>query len=210
MKYSHILWDFNGTILDDVGIGIESINVLLRSRNLPPLRDREEYQRHFRFPIEEYYRSVGFDFSKDPYDLLAHEWIAQYRAREHTAPLFPGAKQILGYIKERNVPQILFSATQREMLLQQIAALGIGDCFDAVLGADDIYAAGKIPIGKAWVESALPHRALLIGDTEHDAEAARQMGIDCILIAQGHQSEETLRRTGCPVLQNLSFLPAVL
>lgn len=210
MKYSHILWDFNGTVLDDVGIGIETINLLLRSRGLPPLTGREEYHRHFRFPIEEYYRSVGFDFEKDPYAVLAHEWIAEYRARERTAPLCPGAAEALAYVKSRKIPQILFSATQREMLVQQVEALGIGGYFDWILGTENIYAEGKISIGKGWVEAVRPARALLIGDTEHDAEAAREMGIECVLIAQGHQSEETLNATGCPVLPDLFALPDFL
>ena len=203
MNYSHILWDFNGTLLDDVGIGIECINLLLTSRGLPSLRNREEYQRHFRFPIEEYYRSVGFDFSKDPYDILAHEWVAFYREREDSAPLFEGAEEILTYVQSRQIPQILFSATQREMLLQQIEALGIARYFNEILGSDNIYAAGKVAVGKAWMAAVMPERALLIGDSLHDAEAAREMGLECILIARGHQSRETLRAAGVPVLEDL-------
>ena len=54
MKYSHVLWDFNGTLLDDVGIGMDSINALLRPRKIPTLDSREAYRKVFRFPIEEY------------------------------------------------------------------------------------------------------------------------------------------------------------
>lgn len=210
MAYSHVLWDFNGTLLDDVGIGMEAINALLAPRGLPTLKTRAEYHRHFQFPIEEYYRSVGFDFTKDPYDLLAREWIVQYRAREATAPLFPGATEALTYIKQQKIPQILFSATQKEMLLQQISALGIDGWFDGVLGSDDIYARGKIHLGKAWVEAVRPPRALLVGDTVHDARAAECMGIECVLVATGHQSRETLQSCGVPVLTDLFALPDFL
>lgn len=210
MAYSHILWDFNGTLLDDVCIGMESINALLAPRGLPTLNSRADYHRHFRFPIEEYYRSVGFDFEKEPYDLLAHEWVSQYRAREHKAPLCPGAEAGLAYIKQCNIPQILFSATQREMLLQQVLALGIGKYFDDILGSDNIYAEGKINIGKDWVKKALPSRALLIGDTGHDAMAAAEMGIECVLISNGHQSAETLSSAGVPILSDLYALPGFL
>ena len=51
MAYSHVLWDFNGTLLDDVGIGMEAINALLAPRGLPTLKTRAEYHRHFQFPI---------------------------------------------------------------------------------------------------------------------------------------------------------------
>lgn len=203
MDYSHILWDFNGTLLDDVTIGIESINALLRRRGLKPLESKEEYQKHFRFPIEDYYRSVGFDFDKDPYDLLAHEWVAEYRARERTAPLCQGAKEALEYIQSRALPQILFSATQKTMLCEQIEDLNIASYFTEILGSDNIYAEGKTALGVAWVQRAQPRRALLVGDTEHDADAAKAMGIDCVLIANGHRAAARLRATGCPVFPTL-------
>lgn len=207
MKFSHILWDFNGTILDDVGIGIDAVNGLLRSRNLPPLRDREEYRRHFRFPVKEYYKSVGFDFDKDSYDVLAREWVDRYRALESAADLRDGAKEALAYIRKQKIPQILFSATRRQMLLQQVARLGLDGWFDEILGTDNIYAEGKISLGKAWVDAVRPACALLIGDTEHDGVAARRMGVECVLIAGGHQSAKALESTGFPVLNDLLDLP---
>lgn len=203
MDYSHILWDFNGTLLNDVEIGIEAINVLLAAEGLPLLTDREVYREKFRFPIEAYYQSLGLDFSKTPYSVYAHWWIDEYRAREKTAPLCEGAREALEYIKALQIPQILFSATEKEMLTQQVTALGIGAYFETILGADNIYAEGKIPIGKRWMETARPRKALLIGDTEHDALAATEMGIDCILIANGHRSPEQLRHTGRPIYPDL-------
>lgn len=210
MVYSHILWDFNGTLLDDVGICMESINALLKPRGLPLLSTREKYHRHFQFPVEQYYRSVGFDFEKDPYDRLAQEWINQYRSREKNAPLSPGGREALEYIKQSKISQILFSATQREMLLQQVSALGIGEYFDDILGCDNIYAQGKTERGVSWVIKARPHRALLIGDTVHDAASAGAMGIECVLVAGGHQSLQTLSSAGVPILPDLFALPDFL
>ena len=210
MQYSHILWDFNGTLLDDVGLGLECINLLLASRSLPPVPHRDAYRRHFRFPIRDYYASVGFDFSKDPYDVLAHEWIDLYRAREDTCPLYDGVVELLEYIRSVGTPQILFSATQREMLLGQTDGLGITHLFDEILGSTDIYAEGKVALGKAWMERTRPARALLIGDTVHDAQAAAEMGIECLLVAQGHHSPETLAATGNPVVSDLAAVRGFL
>ena len=203
MDYSHILWDFNGTVLDDVSVGIEAINALLRRRGMKPLESKEEYRHHFRFPIEDYYRSVGFDFSKDPYDVLAHEWVREYRMREHEAPLHGEVSETMDYIKSLGIPQILFSATQKTMLLEQVKALGLEGNFEEILGSDNIYAEGKVSLGTAWVQRVRPRRALLIGDTEHDAFAARTMGIKCVLIAQGHRSAADLSATGFPVFSSL-------
>ena len=62
MKVTHVLWDFNGTILDDVEPCIKSINELLVGHGLKPLESVAEYQSVFGFPIKDYYERIGFDF----------------------------------------------------------------------------------------------------------------------------------------------------
>ena len=78
MKYSHVLWDFNGTVLDDVSTGIKAINALLSRRKMKTLDTLEEYHAHFGFPIIEYYGRLGFDFEKEPYSRIAVEWVEEY------------------------------------------------------------------------------------------------------------------------------------
>ena len=58
MDYTHILWDFNGTILDDVSVGINAINVLLKRRKMPIIFSQEEYRAKFCFPVIDYYLSL--------------------------------------------------------------------------------------------------------------------------------------------------------
>ena len=75
MKYTHIIWDFNGTILSDMQICIDSVNEMLSRRELETIPDIEAYRRIFDFPVIDYYRRLGFDFSKEPYEELAKTWI---------------------------------------------------------------------------------------------------------------------------------------
>ncbi|MBO7302806.1 MAG: HAD hydrolase-like protein, partial [Clostridia bacterium] len=78
MKYTYCIWDFNGTILDDVELGIYSINELFKAHNMDKRLDRDIYRKEFDFPIKDYYRRVGFDFEKTPYEDLAVEWVNIY------------------------------------------------------------------------------------------------------------------------------------
>lgn len=211
MGYSHILWDFNGTLLDDVEIGIESVNRLLSARGLPCLKGRADYFRHFRFPVSEYYRSLGFDFEREPYPVLADEWVAEYTSRESRAKACPFAEEALRYIQsELRIPQVIFSACEREMLNRQLCALGFSSYFSEVIGGDTVYAHGKEAAGRLWISRNRPDRALLIGDTLHDVSCAEAMKIECVLVAQGHQSEAQLSSSGAPVLRDLRELPAFL
>ena len=59
MKYESIIWDWNGTLLNDVGTAIDSINYLLKDRKLSPLT-LDRYLEVFTFPVQNYYEQIGF------------------------------------------------------------------------------------------------------------------------------------------------------
>ena len=88
MRYTDVIWDFNGTLLDDAGAGLACVEELLRRRGLPPLGSLARYREVFRFPIRDYYTDIGFDFSREPYEALADEWALLYDELAAAAPLF--------------------------------------------------------------------------------------------------------------------------
>ena len=123
MQYTCVIWDFNGTIFDDVQIGIDSLNTLLERRNLPLVKSKEEYKSWFMFPIIEGYKKIGFDFDKESYDDVAVEWIKEYLSREHMAKLVPGVVDALEFFKSLGVKQVILSAAEISMLKSQFRFL---------------------------------------------------------------------------------------
>ncbi len=205
-SYDHIIWDFNGTLLDDVQTGISSVNRLLTERGLKPIPDVEYYRSVFRFPIIDYYRSLGFDFEREPYEELAPKWVALYLEYVKSATLYEDVKATLEYLRERKIAQIILSATELQMLCGQVEELGIREYFEEILGLDNIHAGSKLALAFDWRERHKGARALLVGDTDHDVETAKALGADCVLVARGHQSKEYLMTLGVPVLDDLSEL----
>ncbi len=199
MKYTDILWDFNGTILDDMEIGIESVNFLLTQRGKRPLSGLDEYRKVFGFPIREYYTRIGFDFDEEPYDAVAPLWVAEYMMRMPRAKIYDDVISTAKAIRALGLRQTVLSASKLEMLCQQLEFLGISSLFDGVLGLDNIKAESKVELAHRFCETYPDAVALIIGDTEHDAQVARECGFDCILVARGHQSREVLEKTGYPV-----------
>ncbi len=195
MKYTDIIWDFNGTILDDVEAGIISVNKLLSSRGLPTIPDKEYYRSVFTFPIIEYYRALGFDFDAEPYEVLAPLWVAEYLKNSKNAPLREGFKEALERFSALGLRQHVLSATELSMLKNQLFELGIADRFSSVYGLDNIHASSKTELAKRWREENPDAVALFIGDTEHDFVTAKTIGCDCALVCGGHQSKEKL--IGC-------------
>ena len=210
MKYTHVLWDFNGTILDDVEAGIKSVNTLLTARDLPGLKGVSEYQAVFGFPIIDYYRRLGFDFEKEPYEIIAPLWVEQYLINVKEAKIFDDVLQTVAEFKRRGLVQLILSATELTMLKDQLSDLGIANAFDGVLGLDNIHAESKVSLARQWGEQNPYARPLMIGDTVHDAEVADAIGADCILVARGHQSRKTLEKCNCRIVNTLGEIIELL
>ncbi len=197
--------------MDDVKIGIDSVNVLLEKRGLKTLESREEYQKVFGFPIIDYYRRLGFDFEKEPYEEIAVEWVNEYTAREKTACTVDGVKELLEKFDGMGLKQIIISACEQEMLERNLKMLGVADFFDEICGIDNIYASSKVEIAREWKNRNPSERVLFIGDTDHDLSAAKVMDADCILVAAGHQSYESLieNSRGASVFKNMKEIKGV-
>lgn len=199
MTYSHIIWDFNGTILNDVMAGIKSENVLLSRRKMPLIESVEQYRSCFCFPIIDYYKNLGHDFEKEDYNTMAIEWVTEYLKFSKESKLNDGIEDALDKFKKEDCCQIILSASERKMLRRQVSELGISDYFDEILGLDNIHAISKAEMAEKWAEKKKLENALFIGDTVHDYEAASRMNVDCVLVAKGHQSKDTLLKCGVPV-----------
>ena len=212
MKYTYVIWDFNGTILDDVQIGIDSLNTLLDRRNLPLVESKESYKSWFMFPIIEGYKKIGFDFDKESYDDVAAEWVKEYLDREKNASIVPGVIEALEFFKNMGIVQVILSASEISMLKRQLSSLGVSKYFDEIIGLDNIKAAGKTDIAIAWRKEHADDKLLFIGDTDHDSDVAKAMGADCALVAQGHQSFEALKKYSpdTKVFKNMKELKSYL
>ncbi len=203
-QYDRVIWDFNGTILDDLMTGIESADELLLRYGLPPMRTVERYYEVFGFPIRDYYRRIGFDFSKTDYSVLAHEWVEIYLRRVKDATVRDGIWDAVCALKRRGIPQTVLSMTESAMLQKQLSYLDLQNTFDEVCGLDNIYATSKLELASAWRRHHPSERVLFVGDTSHDAESAKVIGCDCVLLTGGHESREALLRVGVDVIDSPS------
>ena len=77
-NYSYVLWDWNGTLIDDLQMNIDLENSMLRQRNLPPLPSKEFYLENFDFPILDFYHLIGYTFENETYEEVAEIYAAEY------------------------------------------------------------------------------------------------------------------------------------
>lgn len=210
-KYKHIIWDWNGTLLNDVDYCRRIINRILVENQLPKL-SLNKYREIFTFPVQDYYKEAGLDFSKTSFEVLGKDFIDEYEFKKLTCSLHDNALEVLSSIHKAGIGQSVLSAYLHENLVKILDHYNLTKYFDNVIGLDNIYAGSKTHLGLSLVEKLkLPKDEILfIGDTLHDAEVAKAMGVNCILIANGHQVKEKLVLNNSVVLENLIQLQNIL
>ena len=203
-KYTHLIWDFNGTIFDDADAGIDAVNKMLSERDLDIIPSKERYRELFDFPIKDYYKNLGFDFEKESYEeILAPMWVALYEENAKSAPLMPGVKETMERAEELGVDQSVLSACEIGMLERYLERFGVRKYLSGVMGLGNIHAKGKLGLAEEWKNAHKGAVALMVGDTTHDFETAQTLGADCVLYAGGHQSRAKLEACGCPVVDRI-------
>ncbi len=204
MKFESIIWDWNGTLLNDVQIAIDSINYLLRDRKLIPLT-LERYLEVFTFPVQDYYEQIGFNLKHEPFEIPANQFIAIYNKAVGSCGLHEESIPVLTHFKNRGYRQFILSAMEQKNLEKTVSENKISMFFEDLCGLNDNYAISKVENGKTLIRQKIldPDKTLLIGDTTHDYDVANAIGCKCVLIANGHQSKKRLVHSGARVLDNL-------
>ena len=125
LPYEVILWDWNGTLLDDAAFGRDIINAMLLSRGLP-VKSREEHARLFDFPVIHYYERIGFDLKKEPFEVLSQEFIDAYYSEVKSCGLQKGSREILSTLQSFGYRQLVLSASRQDYLEEQESQGGPG------------------------------------------------------------------------------------
>lgn len=202
-KIKYIVWDWNGTLIDDVVCAVQTMNTMLAEREMA-LIDENQYRALFCFPVADYYRKLGFDVESPDFSKVAERFIRLYDQNYPSCSLHTGAKETMRRLRERGIRQIILSASEKNNLLKQVANFEMEAEVEEVLGIDNIYAGSKVHLATQWIRANRldPGEVLFVGDTLHDYEVASQNGAACILLSKGHQSRETLEKIGVPIVED--------
>lgn len=210
IKPSCVFWDYNGTLIDDVGVALESVNDMLRKRDMPCI-DLEQYQSYIDTPISKFYEHL-FDLNEIPFDIIANEFAVGYEKHIGSDPVMDGAKELLAHFSDLGRFQAIISGSQQSVIESGAKRYGLYGYFDLISGADDHYVQSKVKraerIAKSHCKSS--DEILVIGDCVQDFEVSRALGAQCILLTAGHQSRRDLQKTGAVVVDKLSDIKNII
>ena len=192
----NLFFDFNGTLLDDVDVCCDIEEKMMIKNGLKPYT-KQEYLDKFYFPVKNYYEHIGI--KNENFLDAANFFNEQYFSRwQKEARVYNGVIETLKLLRIEGYKLFVLSATKQEFLDEQLKFLGIYEFFDGTCGAKNNLGTGKIEYGKAYVKenNLNPKECVMIGDTGHDFEVSKELGFDCILFTNGHNSKWRLEKFG--------------
>ncbi|MBR3423568.1 MAG: HAD family hydrolase [Clostridia bacterium] len=197
-KYDAVIWDYNGTLADDVEASLFASNEIIVRHGKEPIT-MEQYYEYLDYPISRFWEHV-FDLGEFPMAKIGEEYYKAYP--KYFRGLCDGAAKLVFKLHRAGVVQMILTSAHPRLIGETLREAGIEDCFEAISSSSDLLAGSKIDRGVAWLEKSgiAPGRAVTVGDTLHDYDAARTMGTDCILCSFGHQSKKQLLTAGVPVV----------
>ena len=156
-----ILWDWNGTLLDDTVAAVDTLNAMLDRRGLPRMK-MDWYRANFRFPVRPFYESVGFRIRDDEWDALALEYHQIYLQQPKT--LAKDAVAALDLAQAAGARQVVVSALRQDLLEQDVAKQGVGHYFYGLYGTHDLDGASKLAAARKAAAALAGDRLVIIGD----------------------------------------------
>lgn len=197
--FRHIIWDWNGTLLNDLALIHAVTNQQLAENGLPGV-SLSQYRSQFSHPIKSFLEQLGFDFGTLSFSDLASRFEALYTARMHTATLHHDVEGTLKVVTEAGCSSSILSASHHAGLLESVEYFGVSSHFKRVYGLEEKTGHSKVALGQELFRllEAAPEDVVIVGDTDHDLEVAHELGIECRLVARGLQQIDRLRAHAHP------------
>ncbi|GAA2039287.1 MULTISPECIES: HAD family hydrolase [Streptomyces] len=207
-RAAHIVWDWNGTLLHDTDVVVESVNACLAVFEAGPITV-ERYRDEYCVPIPRFYqRLLGRELSGPEWERLDGAFQRHYAQHAGRAALTEGATDLLLSWQRAGHTQSLCSLALHDQLTPLVTRLGIAGHFTRVDGStgegNRTGKAEQMARHLAALGSVPPERTVVIGDATDDALAARHIGAHAVLYTGGSHSRRSLQRAGVPVVDSLA------
>lgn len=197
MNKPAILFDLDGTLIDSIGLLVESMEYAYGDREHRP-------------PVAEWVAAIG-----TPLDAMLRRWarddedVLQLRARyrefqfaNHDAmtTAYPGAVEMVRELHAAGHPLAIVTSKLAVGARRSLAFVGIEECFSAVVGIESTerHKPDPAPVLHALerIGGVSPERALFVGDSTHDMHAGNAAGVRTAAALWGPFSRAQLETAG--------------
>ncbi len=192
-RFELIVFDWDGTLMDSAGAIVASIQAAAVDLGLSP--PTEARARHvIGLGLHDALRHVVPELEEGRYRQMAERYRHHYLSQDQDLKLFDGAESLVRDLAA--VGHLLAVATgkSRAGLNRSLAASGLGGNFHAARCADECHSKPHPQMLEQLMdELGVPSSlTLMIGDTTHDLEMARNAGTTALGVSYGAHSREAL------------------
>lgn len=184
--FHNLIFDWSGTLVDDLGPVIDATNAVLEKYGERPL-DREQFRRRFRLPYREFYEEVLPDI---PLEELETHFRPAFSASESPVTVLPYAREKLEWCAALGIRMFVLTSMDSDAFHAQFSEFGFEDYFEATYsGVLD----KRVLIHRILADHRLkPSETAFVGDMTHDVETARHGGVSSIAVLTGYNHPEVL------------------
>lgn len=191
---SAILFDIDGTLVDSNDLHVEAWEEVFRAAG--HRFDRSVLHAHIGKGGDNYVPALLPTASGEEQERLRQEHKSLFTERFiGRAKAFPGARELLRRVRESGRKVVLATSASSEELDRHLRTIGAEGLIDTCTSGDDVAHSKPCPdifqvaLQKVDVD---PARALVVGDTPFDVEAARRSGVETVAVRSGGFSDEQL------------------
>ena len=193
-----IFWDWNGTLINDAVLSLKTLNRMLSKRGLGEIT-LDYFRTLEHTPLYSLFETL-FGMERKDFDTYEKEYTLIYNSLSPEIRLNDGAREKLEEYKNQGIRQIILTSTWASSVEDFTARLGVRDYFEEILGAKALEEGNKTGRAKRFMETngIGKEDIVLIGDSVHDVEVAKELGIETFLVSSGYQAKDILlEKTRC-------------
>ena len=210
----HIIWDWNGTLLDDFPLVLDAVDHTVRIRGGQPVT-ADDYRQHYRRPVRLFYEVLtGQAITEAAWQDIDADFHHFYNDRALEPSLFPEARRLLSDNIAAGRSQSLLSMYYDCHLRSVVDHHAIVDSFNLIQGLQGAPGSAKAEHLETHLRTLAElgtrrEQTVMIGDTPDDAAAAQAHGIPVILFDGGSHNYDILQAVGVPVATTLNEAMAI-
>jgi len=201
----HIFWDWNGTLINDASYCASIINRILSDHDLSPI-SYNQYRQTFGFPVKSFYKTLGLSSIGVSFEETSSDFIKYYQEGWKSCSLQEGVLETLEEISKFGVDQSIITAGKENLLSEYVNYFDLAQYFNGLVGVSHIHASGKEARATEYAKSLelKSGEVLMIGDTIHDHEVGIALGAKVLLVKNGHQEPERLKKLGSKIIGSVN------
>ena len=184
------IFDWSGTLVDDMGPTLDATNAVLRQFDKDPMT-WEEFRSRFRLPYSEFYEEV---LPGVPLAELEDHFRAGFRGSGQAVRPLEGTAEFLDWCRENGVRMFVLTSMDADDFASQVAAFGFEDHFEESYAG--VLDKRKVIHDILETHALDPEETGYVGDMVHDIETALHGGVVPVGVLSGYDDNKRLTAAG--------------